>query len=354
MPISTLHIEIDKFDKNSWHDLITRFDDASFYQTWSYGTSIGRKVSHIALKAGEDILGCCQASLRRLPFHSIGVADIHWGPLCIRKGRSFEPNTLFHLVHSIKEEYAIKRGYMLRIWPHAKGEGKEPLKQFLKSEGFYVNMSERPYRTLILDLTPSLPDLRRNLLQKWRNCLNKAEKSGIRVVEGTGNNLYDIFFKLGQEMADRKNLTAIVKSYKEFRLIQADLPEPLKMKIMICEADSEPVSAAVYSVVGDTGIYMLGATGEKGLRLNASYLLQWRMIERMKENGVRYYDLGAFNPELNPGVYHFKSGVAGKSGLDETFLGEFNGCFNLSGQIVRFLIDSKRFVGRIGEKWKRA
>jgi hypothetical protein len=353
MSIPAMHIEIDKFDKNGWHNLLTQFNDASICQTWSYSDPAKRSVSSIVIKAGEEILGCCLVSLLRLPFSNLGIADIKWGPLCMKKGGLFKPDLLFHMIRAIKEEYAIKRGYLLRLWPHAIDERKELLKQILESEGFRVNPFERPYRTFKIGLSPSLDDLRKNFSQNWRRNLNKAEKVNLRVVEGTSDDLYMISFKLAQEMAHRKNLPAIVKSYKEFRRVQADLPETLKMKIMICEAGSEPVCSVVCSVTGDTGIYLLGASGEKALKLNASYLLQWHMIKWMKEKGAIYYDLGGFNPQRNPGGYQFKLGIAGKSGFEEVFLGEFHGCFNLSGQIAKLILDSWRFVDRLKEKCNR-
>jgi len=348
--MSALHIEIDNIDRIRWDYLITQFDDASIYQTWSYGTSAKRSVSHIVIKEGVDILGCCQVELRRAPvFNKIGIADVQWGPLCMRKGGIFNPDVLFHLMRGIKEEYAIKRGYFVRTWPHAKGDRRELSKQLLEKEGFKKNPVPRPYRTFILDLSPPLEDVRKNFLQKWRNCLNRAEKNELRVVEGTNDELYKTFLMLLGQMVERKKFDTLV-NYQEYGRIQKDLPEPLKMKIMICEAAGEPVCAVICSAIGDTGIYLLGATGEKGLNLNGSYLLQWRMIQWMKENGIRYYDLGAFNPELNPGVYHFKQGIAGKKGWEETFLGEYHGCFNLTGRMAKCLLDCWKFLSGITRK----
>ena len=251
----------------------------------------------------------------------------------MRKGRSFEPDALAHLVRGIKEEYAIKRGYLLRMWPHAVGNRKEVLKQVLEIEGFKRNSSVRPYRTFLLDLSPSLDDLRKNLVPRWRTSLNRAERNRLSVVEGTNNELVSVFIRIEKECRKIKKFTTNM-NYEAYRRIQNDLPEPLKMRFMVCEAQGEPVCVSAYSAIGDTGVYTLGATGEKGYGLNASYLLQWRMIQRLKESGVRYYDLGPFNPQLNPGVYRFKRGLAGKKGWEEKFLGEYDGCFNLRGRIA--------------------
>ena len=348
MSISPLHIEIDKVDRSCWDHLITQFDDATLSQTWAYGISSGRRISHIVIKEGNNIRGCCQAILRKLPFLNIHIADIKWGPLCMKRGEMFKPENLLHLVRTIKEEYGIKRGCLIKIEPHAIGERKQLLKQIFEDEGFKRNPAERPYRTLMLDLSPPLEDLRNNFLQKWRNCLNKAERSDINVIEGTGDDLYNIFLILAKEMVVRKNLTkAHVDAFHESRRIQKILPEQFKMKIMIGKTDSQPVCAAICSAIGNTGVYVLGATGQEGLKLNASYLLQWRMIQWMKERGVHYYDLGAFNPQRNPGVYHFKSGIAGKKGWEEIFLGEYFGCFNLSGHFAKLLLKCSRFLREV-------
>jgi lipid II:glycine glycyltransferase (peptidoglycan interpeptide bridge formation enzyme) len=333
-------IEIDQINKEDWDCLITQFADATIYQTWSFGSLAdkGRRISHIILKNDDNILGCCQVSLRHLPVLSAAIADVKWGPLCTKKNSEFNNEIFCHLIHVIKEEYAIKRGYMLRIWPHVIGEKKEFVRTFLEAEGFKKNMSERPYRTFMVDLTPTLVDIRKNFLQKWRNCLNKAEKNELNITVGTTDELFSLFINLAKEMVIRKNLTQEhISSFESYRRIQKDLPAQLKMKIMVCEEAKEPVCATVCSAVGDTGIYLLGATGEKALKLSASYALQWRMIQWMKDIGVKKYDLGAFNPQRNPGVYHFKAGIAGKKEWEETFIGEYHGYFNLKGRLTRLL-----------------
>jgi lipid II:glycine glycyltransferase (peptidoglycan interpeptide bridge formation enzyme) len=61
------------------------------------------------------------------------------------------------------------------------------------------------------------------------------------------------------------------------------------------------------------------------------------MIQWLKDHGIQFYDLGAFNPQLNPGVYQFKKGLAGKKESEEIFLSEYDGCFNLRGRIGKIV-----------------
>lgn len=340
-----LYIEIDKIDKKNWNNLISQFDDATVFQTWSYGISTGNSTSHIVIKKGEEVLACCQTSIRQLPFLNIGIAYITWGPLCIRKGRLFDPDVLFRLMCAIKEEYAIKRGYLLRIWPHATNERKEILKQILESEGFKRDDSRRPYRSLRIDLSPSIDNLRKNLDKEWRRCLRRAEENGLTMIEGTNIELFNTLVKLAKEVEKNKNFTDET-DYKIYRRTQIDLPEPLKVKLVVCKAQGEPVCAAGYTAIGDTAIYVLAGTAAKAYGLKATYLVQWRMIQLLKESDVRYFDLGPFNPQRNPGVYHFKKGLA-KKGWEEIFLGEYEGCFNRRNRMAKSLLKYVRLLRRV-------
>jgi lipid II:glycine glycyltransferase (peptidoglycan interpeptide bridge formation enzyme) len=335
MTLPAIHIEIDKIDRDGWNQLITQFSDATVYQTWSYG-SVGRRpddVSHIVLKAGDEIIGCCQVIIRRvLPLFGVGIADIKWGPLCRKDEKPADPEILRQSIQQLKREYGAKRNLLLRIWPHATREQKASTLSILEAEGFRRNTAAGAYRTLHLALSPSLDELRGNLSQRWRRQLNKAEKNGLTLIEGTSDELYRTFFSLGKEMRERKKFVPGV-DYETYGRIQADLPASLKMRIVICESQGEPICASVYSAIGDTGIYLLGATGDSGLRLNAGFLIHWHMIGRLKESGVRYYDLGGIDQIANPGVTDFKLGLAGRQGYEVELLGEFHGCFGFQGKV---------------------
>ena len=162
----------------------------------------------------------------------------------------------------------------------------------------------------------------------------------MKIIEGTSNDLFEKFVILADEMCQRKNISFGV-DYRKYQRLQEYLPDSHKMRIMVCEHKGESIGAIICSAIGDTGIYLLGATGPEGLRLHGSYLLQWRMIQWLKDCCMRYYDLGAFNPQLNPGVYHFKKGLAGKSDNEEVYLGEYLGAFNIRSWAVKNLIQQK-------------
>ncbi|MBX3744430.1 MAG: peptidoglycan bridge formation glycyltransferase FemA/FemB family protein [Verrucomicrobiae bacterium] len=307
-------VRIDGMTEARWNEFLDGFEDASLYQTWAYGAvSWGeRQLSHLALLRDGRPIALAQFRIVRLPVVRRGVAYLRWGPVCTPRGESWDPSRYRAVARAIVAEYAQRRRLLVRILP-ALPVGDERWSaagQIWSELGFRPDSGVRPYHSLRLDLSPPLDVLRRQLDQKWRNQLNGAERNALTVREGTGRDLYDTFLRLYHEMMARKNFDTTVDP-DEFGRIQERLPESQKMLVFISEKDGQPMTGLVASRVGESGIYLLGATSDAGMKSKGSYLLQWRMIERLKALGCRGYDLGGIDPEKNPGVYHFKQGMGG-------------------------------------------
>jgi lipid II:glycine glycyltransferase (peptidoglycan interpeptide bridge formation enzyme) len=233
---------------------------------------------------------------------------------------------------ALHNEYVLKRGLFLRVLPDAfAGSQRAELFQTVFSQLAAVpRKTGSAERTFLLDLTPSLEELRKNLDQKWRNQLNRAEKNGLSIEEGTEHEDFQVFAGIYRSMRSRKKFDTTV-DVDEFACIQKRLPATQRMKIMNCLQQGIPVAGIVCSAMGDSAIYLLGATGENGLNAKGTYLLQWTMIKWLKENGFHYYDLGGIDPEGNPGVYHFKRGLSGR---DVFRIGQFNLCKNFLSSVL--------------------
>jgi lipid II:glycine glycyltransferase (peptidoglycan interpeptide bridge formation enzyme) len=117
--------------------------------------------------------------------------------------------------------------------------------------------------------------------------------------------------------------------------VQRDLPPRYKLRVILCRLNGEIHSGAIFSAIGNTAVYLVGATSNAGMKSNGSYIIQWSFIKWLKENKFRYFDLNGINPEVNPGTYHFKRGLAGKKGMDFEYLGKFQVADNpLSALVV--------------------
>lgn len=336
-------VEIDKIEKDGWSELLRRFSDATIYQTWSYGSVRWGEsnLSHFVLRKDGEIIAAAQLRIIKIPIFGIGIAYIPFGPLFRLKERRKDLEIFKNVSCALQEEYVMKRGLLLRIIPHEINDGTVMIQSILQDEGFKWQRSISSNRTFLIDLSFSKDELRKSLAQKWRNCLNRAERNKLTVIEGTGNNLYELFSDIYKEMHKNKKFIEFVDINK-IRCIQKDLNDNLKMIIMLCEFDGEPVSALVCTAIGDTGIYLLGATNTKGRKLQGSYLLQWKVVEWLKAQGCLWYDLGGIDPVENPGTYHFKAGLAGKLGKEVRYIGQFEASQNLLSSFLVKIVDQLR------------
>lgn len=313
-PISEWQAEVDRCTPTEWSQLLDLFNDSNVYQTWSYGqVHWGEKsLSHLVLKRGGEVVGMAQLRIVRPTRFNFGIAYLRWGPLCERRGEPLNSEVLTRMADALNKEYVRKRKLFLRILPNAfVGSARAAALQSAFC-GFdpEPSLPDNTYRTFVLDLAPQLEELRKRLDAKWRNHLKRAEKNNLEVIAGSGNDEFRIFCQIYNQMRKRKTFETTV-DVEEFARIQEDLAEPDRMRILICEERGTPVAGLVVSAMGDSAIYLLGATSEEGLKSQGAYLLQWTMIRWLKERGIRWYDLGGIDPVANPGVYSFKRGFSG-------------------------------------------
>jgi lipid II:glycine glycyltransferase (peptidoglycan interpeptide bridge formation enzyme) len=331
-------VEVDTVDKDSWHRIIQAFDDANLYQTWSYDEiRCGRNsISHLILKKNDRILAAAQARIVKIPIINSGIAYIRWGPMWKISSSEVNVEIFSQAIRALRNEYACRRGLVLRIYPVLFSDESDIYIPLLEQEGFAFLQKGMRDRTLLIDLTPPLDALRKGLNQKWRNCLNRAERNALELLEGNNDEMYEMFISIYGEMLERKRFIE-PNDINEFRLIQQDLPDNIKMKILLCRFEGKLCTGAIFSAMGNTGIYLFGATNDVGMKSNGSYLLQWRFIELLKENHFTCYDLNGINPEINPGTYNFKEGLRGKNGKDVYFLGQFDAVNNtLSSFTIKY------------------
>jgi lipid II:glycine glycyltransferase (peptidoglycan interpeptide bridge formation enzyme) len=328
-----------------WSRLLDLFEDANLYQTWSYGEiRWGKKnLSHLVLKRNDEVVGMAQVRIIRPTRFNFGMAYLRWGPICHRRGTELDAGAVLAMAQALHEEYVCKRRLLLQILPNA--FVGSPRGDLFRS-AFSNFTQETPtaatlYRTFILDLTPPLEDLRRNLDAKWRNKLTQSEKKKLKIIAGNGIEEYRTFCRMYQQMWKRKAFQTTV-DVEEFGRIQESLPETHRMRVLICEQSGVPVAGIVISAMGNSGIYLLGATSDDGLNAKGAYLLQWNMIQWLKDIGFKWYDLGGIDPLRNPGVFSFKRGLSGSDGSQLTPL---VGCNNVvSSAVVRASLVANRVV----------
>jgi hypothetical protein len=318
-------ITFDAFDRRQWREILDGFSDGNLFQTWSYDAiRYGEaKLSHFVMKHGEQIMAGAQSRILRLPLVGSGAAYVRWGPLWQIKEEVEDPEIFRLSIRALRNEYVCNRGLILRILPSLWESGTTDFREILTQEGFRAAPEKDPPRTMVLDLRPPLEILRSDLSQRWRRCLTKAERNGLTIVQGVEDRLFKEFISIYGELIQRKRFQK-PNDINEFRLIQKDLPPDHQMQVILCQEGGITTAGGIFSAIGDTGIYLFGATNAQGMHNNSSYLVHWTAVQWMKNKGCITYNLYGVNPAKNPGTFVFKEGLAGKKGRVLNYLGRYD------------------------------
>jgi lipid II:glycine glycyltransferase (peptidoglycan interpeptide bridge formation enzyme) len=329
--------------QTEWQGILDRFQDASVFQTIAFCAAKSSRIAleHFVLNEGSEVVAAAQVRLIRAPLLGSCIAYVLWGPLCQLQQRERDLGVLREAVRALRHEYVVRRGLGLRINPQfAPNEGPDYVALF-RDEG-YTHVKSRggsgSRRTILIDLRPPLQELRKGLDQKWRNQLNRAEKNALELVEGNDDARFDMFLRMYRQMLSRKRL-AEPGDIRAFMAMQQMLPPKHRMNVIVALENGEPCAGAICSAIGGRGIYLFGATADAGLKNKASYLVQWRIIQWLKDMNCVEYDLHGVNAEENPGVYLFKTGLCGKNGEEVELLGSFDAYRGLTSNLVLRVAD---------------
>jgi lipid II:glycine glycyltransferase (peptidoglycan interpeptide bridge formation enzyme) len=298
------------------------------------------------------VVAAAQARLIHVPLLGLGLAYIVWGPLFRSSDGPADSELFRRALRAIRTEYVEHRRLGLRIAPRIEDSKEEVFRPILEEEGFSHAATGKSYRTLILDLQPTLDDLQAGLHPKWRSHLRRAGKQDLELVSGEEDALLQGFNDIYSQMVDRKGLEDVT-DISTVRAIQAKLLPEEKMKVVLCKLDGEVCAGGICSTLGSTGIYLYGATSNSGLKSYGSYLVHWRMLEWVKSQGCRWYDLNGINPAKNPGGYQFKTQFAGKNGREVRYLGQFDCYPNRVTKVLIGKAERSRATFRATVNWLR-
>ena len=333
--------EIDNISEPAWYGLLRGFDDASIYQTWAYGeVRNGRKnISHLVLRKQGRVVAVAQARIKLVPLIPAGIAYVMWGPLWCPNGTRPNTEVFRQVLRALHNEYACKRGLVLRVYPRIVEEESHGVTSLFEEEGFVRVGEAGRSMTLVMDLDRSIEELRRGLRSHWQRELKVAEKQKMGIVEGQSDELMGRFIAIYKEMVARKQFRE-PNDIEEFRAIQQRLPEPFQMKIMLCGHGEADYAGSICSAIGGTALYLFGATSNTGMKSRGSYLLQWKLLEWLRQGGVAQYDLNGINAETNPGTYKFKTDMAGEKGREVRFLGQFDACESIVSRVCVYAAET--------------
>jgi lipid II:glycine glycyltransferase (peptidoglycan interpeptide bridge formation enzyme) len=340
---------IKQVPRREWNELSPLFRDLSYRQCGSYADAAARDVGAASefnafFRAGE-LVALANVRVKRVPFSPFGIAYSHYGPLTARSD-DFSAELFGCCLDALRKMYVEDRRLNLRIVPPLRG-GKwlKAQENCFEARGFQLLASHRPHETFVLELTRPLDDIRKGLDGKWRTDLSKAQRSNIEVTRSTVPADFDRFEPMFLSLIQKKGFSAR-QDVAFFRRVQEEAHAAERLVVHLAWHSGELIAGHIGSFVGDTAVYLLGASTAKGRELRASYLLQWAVIEYAKCVGNLFYDLGGIDQQANPNVYLFKKRLNGQR-VKEIGPYEFAPS-RLTGSLLHFLERSYNTMRRRG------
>ena len=170
--------EVDSIDEEQWYRLLRQFDDANMYQTWAYGqVRSGRKnISHLLVKEQGRVVAIAQSRIAKAPLIGAGIAYVMWGPLWCLQEVSADAEVFRQAIRALRNEYVCRRRLLLRIYPILFDDDSPCFLSILREEGLTRAGEEKSSRTIIVDLSRSLDELRQGLRPHWQRELKVVAK----------------------------------------------------------------------------------------------------------------------------------------------------------------------------------
>jgi len=238
-----------------------------------------------------------------------GFAAIKFGPL-YRCGAGADSGSAREVIGAIKSFFCRKRKLHLAILPQ--GPEEEMLTEALTEEGFREGAMIGDPRRYFIDLACGEAEMRRGLAQRWRRNLKSAEKQDLRVEECRGELGLATFRTLFDELKARKQAVEST-GLNEMTALDSSTHEELRPRVFLARRGSDALAGAIITSIGERAVFAFGAQSTEGADINASYALQWAIVDRLRqEKQCRWYDLGG--DANSPGLIQFKTGFVGSTG----------------------------------------
>lgn len=337
------------------------FELSTYYQTvaWANLKKITNWQPHyIAVKKDKKIV----AAALLLSKNILGKYKLFYSP----RGLMLDYNDnelLTFFVSELKKYIKSKKGFALKIDPCVEYTRRDnetnviedkninKIVKDLKKLGFHhygftkEYTKETQYRwTYYLDVDKSWEELKKNMNQRCKRCINKQEKYPLVLVDVTEDNIKD-FKNIMEHTSIRQN--HFDRSLEYYKKLQEVLEDRIKLNIIYLDKkkflkehkddklydlikeenqDMIPISAGVFIEDKEYLHYVYGGTYSNYMPLMAQYKIHVEMINYAKEKNIKTYDFGGISGSFDKsspyyGIFDFKRGFGG---YIVEYIGEFD------------------------------
>lgn len=294
-----------QLDEAATRDLLIAARHASWRQHPAYSAVAaqvaGAESQYVLVERGPDPVAVANLRIKRIPLLSAGLALIAQGPVMLQSGDSAYSDVMA----ALRGYVAGELGLTLRVNPPV-----EPDASSIPPEGF-APLPNSGYETFLIDLAPSIEELRQQLHGKWRTDLNRGERSEVIITRSSLEADFIAFQPLLEDLAAGKGFN-VPQDAHFFAKVAGKTVEPESIAVHLARREGRVIGGHVGAYSGDMAVYLIGAANDEGREHRASFLLQWAAIEFAKQRAMAWYDLGGADEQANPNVFRFKQRMGGQ------------------------------------------
>jgi lipid II:glycine glycyltransferase (peptidoglycan interpeptide bridge formation enzyme) len=276
---------------------------APLQQDWAYGSSLmmlGVPVLRARIFQDQELVGQAQFIVRK--WGGLGsMALCTRGPVWTKPLSVAEEAAAYAALKKSLPLTGIRFMVVTPEVPEGQVHGLKPMRRIMSG-----------LSTVMLDLTPTLEQLRAQLDRRWRHRLVGGESSEMSI-HRVGTNVGQYRWLLDAEIQQRtdKKLEGLPVPFFDNYVHSRKQPS---QNILTLRADvgRDRIAAMMFLIHGTAATYQVGWTSDKGREMHAHNLILWKGIEELKARGIRMLDLGGVNTIRSAGIARFKMSTGGK------------------------------------------
>ncbi|MBI5465149.1 peptidoglycan bridge formation glycyltransferase FemA/FemB family protein [Candidatus Gottesmanbacteria bacterium] len=294
-------------DKKIWEEFILSQLQNSFFQSWTWG-EVEAKIKNVwrlGIYDKDILVGVCQV---------VKVTAKRGSFFHLRHGPILNPwkATYFDiLVDYLKKLAKNEKVWFLRVSPLIEKSVKN--QQFFQKSGFRSAPipGQDAETAWILDITHPEEELLAGMRRTTRYLIRKAQKLGVKVVEGKVKQDFNVFFQLYQGTAKRQAFIPHQGIKEEWEI----LGRQGLTRLFLAKYQGKILAGALIVFYGNQAIYH--HSGSLETDIPASYALLWKAIRQAKNEGKTIFNFWGIAPANKPrhpwqGLTLFKTGFGGE------------------------------------------
>jgi lipid II:glycine glycyltransferase (peptidoglycan interpeptide bridge formation enzyme) len=286
--------------------------NSSILQTWEYGDAkkiyYKNNIYRLKFIYNDQLVGVAQIINIKL-FKLFNIYYIGRGPIFFNATIN-DINS--EIIYSLKKFFKSKTFINIIL--------VSPLSNnFIIKNSINLNFIKR-WESLTLSLTPNLVEIKKNFSNNWRTkymekSLAINQRCFINRFDKIGN-LLDLYY---DNLCKKKGRMINKKFYKIYlKKVITSNQSPLFLEYY----DSNQLEAAILIIKhGVSSTYLMGWSSEKAKKEKINQFLFWKAISLLKEDNVKFLDLGGIDSKETPGITQFKTSFGAiKYKLPKTFI----------------------------------